>query len=114
MSYIIPIAILLGLIQKVLDNKIRKELVYGDSISDTDGKKYYIWTIVILIIPSAFCIFYFSNTIHPAVGLLFTLLFLVRSLFEWKYIKETKRHVVSSIMTLLSLMLTIIFYGIWL
>ena len=107
MEIIIPIVLILALIQIFLDKKIRKDLTYGGSISDTNGFAPYAWTIAILGV-GTFIYFIFFYESYYVVGLILILLFGVRAIYEWIYIRATKRHVVSVIMTSICAIVTVL------
>lgn len=106
---LILIMFVLAVVQLILDKIFKKT---DDKISYTDGNSLYKLFIVIGVMV-AILFFFFVNYDGPNLyigsGVLLVLLFGVRSIFEWRYIRSSQKHVVSIWMMAISLVGTIIY-----
>lgn len=97
----------------LLIDKIMSKKVIVDSakkISDTSVYKWYIFGSIIFVIPITLAIWTLDlNEPQPLFPFFLTLFFCFRAFMEWKYIRETKRYLVSNVVTVTSLLFTIFF-----
>nr|WP_106770011.1 DUF4181 domain-containing protein [Paenibacillus faecalis] len=107
-SVLAIVLFILAVIQFVLDKIIRKN---DEKISHTDGCIPYRWFIVIWVIVVTLFFLFVQEPHHRHVGsgVLLVLLFGVRSIFEWKYIRSSQQHVISLLMMVISLVSAIVF-----
>ncbi|WP_245640048.1 DUF4181 domain-containing protein [Paenibacillus dakarensis] len=110
MNQISPLAVvffIIAVIQFALDKMITKT---DEKISDTDGYIPYRWFIVIgVIVVISFFIFVNEPYKYVWSGVLLILLFGVRSIFEWKYIRNSQKHVISLWLMAISVVGTIVY-----
>jgi hypothetical protein len=109
MDNMIPIVLILVVVQWILGKTIRKKVDYDGSMIDTDGFALYFWSLLILSIGIIVCLFFIYGT-QPLFGLLLMLVFSVRAVFEWIYLRNTKKYIVSLLMVAASLIVTVIFF----
>lgn len=97
-----------AVIQFVLDKIISKT---DEKISDTDGVIPYRWFVVIGAISIILTVFFVNEPPYQYVwiGVLLTLMFGVRSIFQWKYIRSSQKHIISLSMMALSIIGTIVY-----
>jgi|GEM_PF-3203216 len=93
-----------AVIQFVLDKGISKT---DEKISDTDGVIPYRWFVVIGGISIILSVVFVKGYVW--IGVLLTLLFGVRSIFQWKYIRSSQKHFISLSMMALSIIGTIVY-----
>lgn len=95
----------------LLIDKIMSKKVIVDNpkkISDTAVYKWYIFGSIIFVIPITLAILTLDlNEPQPLFPFVLTLFFYFRALMEWKYIRETRRYLVSNAVTVTSLLFTI-------
>ncbi|WP_223069156.1 DUF4181 domain-containing protein [Paenibacillus caui] len=80
-------------------------------MSDTQGNKLYLWGM--WIFAAAVVITTFSldmSQLQPLFGILIALSFGFRAYMEWRYIRETKSHLVSLVLVTVSLIFTFAFF----
>ena len=105
---------LYGIVTVLLESKLTKVLVIGER--DIKGtkvyKRYLLWLVMLTVIAMTAIIllwlFYDILTLE-LFTMFFTLAFYYRAYMEWRYIRETKRHKVSFILVIYSLIVTVIF-----
>ncbi|MGG1876283.1 DUF4181 domain-containing protein [Paenibacillus cisolokensis] len=99
---------LAAVIQLILDITIRKT---DEKISDTDGIVPYRWFFVIAAIVIILSAIYVKEPPYHYVwvGVLLALVFGVRALFEWRYIRSSQKHMISLSMMALSVIGTILY-----
>lgn len=98
---------ILAVIQFVLDKMITKN---DEKISHTDGCIPYRWFMVIgTIVVISLAFFDQESYRYICSGVLLILIFGVRSIFEWKYIRSSKKHVMSLLMMGISLVGTVVY-----
>jgi len=93
-----------AVIQFVLDKGISKT---DEKISDTDGVIPYRWFVVIGGIAIILSVVFVKGYVW--IGVLLTLVFGVRSIFQWKYIRSSQKHIISLSMMALSIIGTIVY-----
>ena len=97
----------------LLINLIMSKKVIVDStkkMSDTAVYKWYILGVVIFTIPVILAIWTLDlNEPQPLFPFFLTLFFYFRAFMESRYIRETRRHLVSNAVTVTSLLFTFFF-----
>jgi len=93
-----------AVIQFVLDKGISKT---DEKISDTYGVIPYRWFVVIGGIAIILLVVFVKGYVW--IGVLLTLVFGVRSIFQWKYIRSSQKHIISLSMMALSIIGTIVY-----
>lgn len=93
-----------AVIQFVLDKGISKT---DEKISHTDGVIPYRWFVVIGGIAIILSVVFVKGYVW--IGVLLTLVFGVRSIFQWKYIRSSQKHIISLSMMALSIIGTIVY-----
>ncbi|PAD72816.1 hypothetical protein CHH67_21140 [Paenibacillus campinasensis] len=108
MNFAIIVILLGAVIQFVLDISIRKT---DEKISDTDGIIPYRWFWVIAVIFGILLEVFVKVPTYKYIGLgvLLTLVFGVKSIFQWKYIRSSQKHITSLCMMALSIIVTIVY-----
>ncbi|WP_106769051.1 DUF4181 domain-containing protein [Paenibacillus faecalis] len=114
MKYYLFTFIVLGVFQIILDMKIRKKLDYGYGgyMSETNGFRSYVLTLCMFVAVLIISLFSLSQ-FHPLIGILLMVLFGIRAAFEWKYIRDTNRHVVSLWLVAISFVVTVLYFILW-
>ncbi|QNR65270.1 DUF4181 domain-containing protein [Paenibacillus peoriae] len=93
--------------QLVLDKIISKT---DEKISDTDGFIPYRWFIVIGGIVVILSVFFVKEPYkYVWICVLLILLFGIRSIFQWKYIRSSQKHITSLLMMAISVVGTIVY-----
>ncbi|WP_106767330.1 DUF4181 domain-containing protein [Paenibacillus faecalis] len=90
---------------------ILNKVIVGDEreMSDTTVYRWYLLGSWIIIIPMIVSIWTLDlEQSQPFILFLFMLAFIFRAYMEWRYIRETKRHIVSIISAATSLIFTCI------
>lgn len=96
-----------AVIQFVLDKIISKT---DEKISDTDGYTPYRWFIVIGGIVVILSVLFVKEPYkYVWIGVLLILVFAVRSILQWKYIRSSQKHIISLLMMGMSLVGTIVY-----
>ncbi|MEJ3720020.1 DUF4181 domain-containing protein [Paenibacillus polymyxa] len=96
-----------AVIQFVLDKIISKT---DEKISDTDGFIPYRWFIVIgAILVILLVLFVKEPYKYVWIGVLLILVFGARSIFQWKYIRPSQKHIISLLMMVISVVGTIVY-----
>ncbi|MEE4570075.1 MULTISPECIES: DUF4181 domain-containing protein [Paenibacillus] len=97
-----------AVIQFVLDKIISKT---DEKISDTDGFIPYRWFVVIGGIGIFLSLFFVNEPPYKYVwiGVLLIIVFGVRSIFQWKYIRSSQKHITSLLMMAISVVGTIVY-----
>ncbi|MFC7559367.1 DUF4181 domain-containing protein [Paenibacillus farraposensis] len=96
-----------AVIQFVLDKIFSKT---DEKISDTDGFIPYRWFIVIGGIVVILSVLFVKEPYkYVWIGVLLILVFGVRSIFQWKYIRSSQKHIISLLMMAISVVGTIVY-----
>ncbi|MBO2944992.1 DUF4181 domain-containing protein [Paenibacillus sp. F411] len=106
--------LLLACVQLFLKWKMVKPLDvgYGGEMYETNGYKPYIWTTITFTI-LCLAALWFIPPVNPLVSILLMLYLGVRGVFEYKYLRDTNKHMVSFWMTAIMLVVTVLFFIIW-
>lgn len=114
MKFYIFTFLLLFAIQWLLDLKIRIKLDYGYGgyMHETNGYKAYILTLGFMGAALVISL-WFVAPINPLIGILLMAIMGARAAFEWKYIRDTNRHIVSLWLVSVSLVVTVLYFFLW-
>ncbi|AWP25306.1 MULTISPECIES: DUF4181 domain-containing protein [Paenibacillus] len=109
MKYIFTVVLFIAaVIQLVLDKTISKT---DEKISDTDGVIPYRGFVVFGAIAIILSVIFIKEPPYNyvSIGVLLTLVFGVRAIFQWKYIRNSKKHIISLSMMALSVIGTTLY-----